>query len=125
MTSTSSGVLVAMACSLVMLAVGVAHYRGRMRWLAGWWMFSPYTGLSAAWWGAAGLLSGCVHLLDGVGSTVADIALLLVGAAAVVAWLVGLMGIVWLPKALRPRWLLDSQAAPWPRDPGPGVRTPT
>jgi hypothetical protein len=123
MTDTDAGLIVVVACSLVLLVIGVAHYRGQARWLAHWGILSEYTVLSLAWWGAGGLLSAGTVLLDGVGSTVADVGVVLLGVAGVAAGLVGLVGIVWLPRALRPRWLLDSQADPSLRDPGPGMRT--
>jgi hypothetical protein len=122
-TVDRSGVLVALVCSLVLLAVGVAHYRGAARWLAHWGILSEYTVLALAWLGAGGVLSTAAILLADQESTVAAVLTVVVGIAGLAAGVVGIVGIVWLPRALRPRWLLDSQADPALRDPGPGART--
>jgi|GEM_PF-1578123 len=122
-TTDRSGLLVALVCSAVLLAVGVAHYRGAARWLAHWGILSEYTVLALAWLGAGGVLSTVALWLADGGSTASDVLTVVVGVAGLAAGLVGVVGVVWLPRGLRPRWLRDSQADPSLRDPGPGTRS--
>lgn len=115
----SGGLLVAAAAGTAMLALGVAHYAGRLRWMAQVWVISPYLVLAMAWLGAGAVLSvaGLVLMAQDVAVLVLLGALLVV--AAHVSWLVGVVGIFWLPRRLRPRWLEEQVA----EDPGQ-MRTP-
>lgn len=102
------------------LVFGIAHYRGFGKQLAETWTLSPYVILAVGWMGAAVLLvllgvglmwdrlPAIVHLVGG-----------LIVAAGVGCWFLGLVGIFWLPRRLRPRWLVEQVA--W--DPA-GMRTP-
>lgn len=101
------GYAVGAVCAAVLLAGGLAHYAGRGRRFVDPWMLSPYTGLAAAWLGAGGLLVCSATLLAAVPSAVATVLAVVLGVAGVVSWLVGLVGVVWLPSRLRPRWLRE------------------
>ncbi|WP_028050531.1 hypothetical protein [Cellulomonas sp. URHD0024] len=95
----------------ILLAIGIAHYRGYR-----WWMADPrnvrqhtfvtqYTVLAVGWLGAALLLGVASAPLP---STLGAVAAVL-GA---ICGLVGLVGLCWLPRFLRPRWLLALQTDP-------------
>ncbi|GGC06909.1 hypothetical protein [Cellulomonas carbonis] len=103
----TGGLVVGAIASLVLLALGLAHYAGRFRTLAEVWILGPTVVLACAWLGAGGLLATIGAALAGQD----DAVLVLLGAVAVVlalvAWVVGIVGIFWLPRALQPRWFVE------------------
>jgi len=96
------------ALGLVLLAIGIAHYRGYRSWVAlpqnvrQRWFVTQYTVLAMAWLGAGILLSLVSVPLP---SVLGAITL----GAGILASVVGIVGLVWLPRLLRPRWLLEMQ----------------
>ena len=106
--SVAAGGVVAAVCAAVFFGFGVAHYAGVAKRIALVPRLSPTTGLAAAWLGGGALLMGvAAAVLDADGGVRAVLGLLL-GAAAVASWCVGLVAIFWLPRRLRPRWLRES-----------------
>jgi hypothetical protein len=93
----------------ILLAIGVAHYRGYRWWVADprnvkqYTFVTQYTVLAMAWLGAALLLGVASAPLPSVLGTTAAV----LGA---VCGLVGFVGLFWLPPFLRPRWLVSLQA---------------
>ncbi|WP_456787806.1 hypothetical protein [Cellulomonas sp. P5_C5] len=106
--SIAGGYAIGAVCGAVFLGIGVAHYAGVGKSMAGFWLFTTTNVLALAWLGA-GVLVGVasVAVLDGDG-TVRTVLGLLLSFAAVTSWLVGVVGIFWLPRRLRPRWHRES-----------------
>lgn len=101
-----AGLAVAGVCAAVFLAVGAAHYRGAFRRLVDPWLLSPYTGLALAWLGGGGLLVVASLAVPSTGGATAVLSAVL-GLAGIGAWAVGIVGVLWLPARLRPRWLRE------------------
>lgn len=93
--------------SLGMVAVGLVTWRGLNRALVLRAWPSPTMHLAPLYLGTAGLL---VTLSPLVPAWLGTVLLLL----SLVAFAVGVVGVLWLPAALQPRWLRD--APPW-KDP--------
>lgn len=107
---STGGLVVAGVCALVFLAVGLANYAGYGRFIATSYLVSPFVILAAAWLGGGTLLVlGAVWLL-GLGSGAGEVLGFVLAAAGLLAWVVGLVGIFWLPVRLRPRWMRDVMA---------------
>ena len=93
---------------LVLLAIGIAHYRGYRAWVAlpqnvrQRRFVTQYTVLAMAWLGAGILLTLASAPLS---SVLGAIAL----GTGILSSIVGIVGLVWLPRVLRPRWLLEMQ----------------
>jgi hypothetical protein len=110
--SRTAGLAVGAFCATLLLGVGVAHYAGVAKWMAQFWLFSTTTVLALAWLGGGALLVGAaVGLLDGDGA-VRTASGLLLGVAGMASWLVGFVGLFWLPRRLKPRWLRESPPQP-------------
>lgn len=108
---TPTGALVVVAvCSALLLAVGVAHYRGAWRHFALTPLLSSTSTAACAWIGAGGLLVAGALALGDATSTAAQVVAVLLGAVGLAVAVVGLVGLAWLPRPLRPRWLREHQA---------------
>ena len=116
--------LVGAVCSLALLTSGALYAAGFARVLAVTGVFGPYTPLGVLWIGAGGLLGSVVALLSSSPGRLSPPAAVGLGAlfvAAVLCWAVGLVGLVWLPRFLRPAWLRtwvdagrpEAEAARW------------
>lgn len=117
--SSGAGVAVAALCGAVFLAFGIAHYRGFVTSLSDRFVFGPYVGLAMGWLGGGALLAALSYpLLNGERPVAATVVGVLVVLAALVCWVVGLVGVFWLPRALRPRWLRERLG----QDDPPGTR---
>ena len=93
---------------LVLLAIGISHYRGYRSWVAlpqnveQRRFVTQYTVLAMAWLGGGLLLClASVPLPSAFGAVTL--------VAGILLALVGVVGLVWLPRSLRPRWLLEMQ----------------
>lgn len=107
--------VVLIAIGLALVTFGVAAYRGRGKFAVTTWMF-PTAHFATAWIGSAVLSGGVGRLVvaaqpdDGpapVALRVLGGVVLLVGA---VCWLVGLVGLFWLPAVLTPGWFRQWRA---------------
>jgi len=114
--------LVGTVCSLVLLTPGALYAAGFARVWAVTGVFGPYTPLGAAWLGVAGLLASLAALLaSGPQTPLVTVGVGALLVAAALSWAVGLVGIVWLPRPLRPAWLRawvdagrpEAEAARW------------
>lgn len=98
--SPSTGTLVAIACfCAICFAFGIAHYRG---WHRGWIRVLPFDAnfFTPAWFGAFGLLLTLWTLAHKLSALVAVI----VALPMFIAFVIGLMSLVWLPERLLPAW---------------------
>lgn len=123
-TGAGPGLLLVAACAGVLLALGVAHYAGVGKAWADVWVVSPFLVLALAWLGGGGLLMTLAVLVLAEDGSVWTVLGAVLGLASAVAWVIGLVGLFWLPRALRPRWLRERLSAPG--HPGgwrPGRRT--
>lgn len=104
------GLVVVVVCALVFLALGLANYAGFGRFIATAYILSPYVILALAWLGGGALLVVVGVWLLGLGSTAGDVAGIVVAVAGILSWVVGIVGLFWLPTRLRPRWMRELQA---------------
>lgn len=109
---TGTGLAVAAACAALLLGVGLAHYAGAWRWLAQVGLLSATTAASLAWIGGGGLLVCGALALDGAEGGPGAVGTLVLGAAGLVVAAIGLVGVVWLPGRLRPRWMRQGAGRP-------------
>jgi hypothetical protein len=108
----SGGLVVGAVCSAALLVAGLAHYAGVGKGVARIPMITSTTTLALAWLGAGGLLTCLAALVLQDASPARSVLGLLLGALGLACWVVGLVGLFWLPQALRPRWLRESGANP-------------
>jgi len=109
-----AGVAVGFVCALVFFAFGVAHYRGFAPFFLDTYILSPYSGLAPAWLGAGGMLAMPSLLLPDDAPALLVVPTMLAGLAGMVAVVIGLVAIVWLPRRLQPRWMRERLA--WRRE---------
>jgi len=102
-----AGLVVGGLCALLLLGVGLANYAGYGAFIVDAHILSPYAILALAWLGAGTLLVLAGAWLLGLGAVGWDVLGVAVAAAGALAWIVGLVGLFWLPRRLRPRWMRD------------------
>ncbi|WP_315093146.1 hypothetical protein [uncultured Cellulomonas sp.] len=106
-TLSGPGLVVGAVCAVLFLVLGLANYAGYFRFVATAYILSPYVILACAWLGGGALLVLAGVWLLGLGPVVATVAGIVLAAVGALAWVVGLVGLVWLPRRLRPRWMCD------------------
>lgn len=106
--SDGRGLAVGALCAGLFLAFGIAHYAGFAKLLADAFVFSPYLGLATGWLGGGALLMiVAARVIPADGPLALTLLGLALGFVAAIAWVVGLVGIFWIPQRLRPRWLRE------------------
>ena len=95
---------------MLFLLLGLANYAGYGRFIATSYLLSPYVILALAWLGGGTLLVlGGAWLLT-LGPVLWDVLGLVLAVAGVLSWVVGIVGLFWLPVRLRPRWMRELMA---------------
>ena len=103
----SGGLLVGAGCAAAFAVLGLLHHLGFGKPLAARGALSPYQLCAPLWFGGGGLLLLAAALPASALDRPWDLLLLVPAGLGLLGVLVGVVGVVWLPRALRPAWLRE------------------